>query len=74
MPWSRITLSIMWTSAVDAIIVLMYFVVVTLLFSLLAKHSSAALPCSDLLTVAHYSYTTPKLLALQLQNVFTVQY
>ena len=34
----------MWTNAVDAIIVLMYFVVVTLLFPLLAKHSSAALP------------------------------
>ena len=30
---------------VDAIIVLMYFVVATLLFPLLAKHSSAALPC-----------------------------
>ena len=29
----------------DAINVLMYFVVVTLLFQLLAKHSSAALPC-----------------------------
>ena len=31
---------------VDAINVLMYFVVVTLLFPLLAKHSSAALPCT----------------------------
>ena len=31
--------------AVDAINVLVYFVVVTLLFQLLAKHSSAALPC-----------------------------
>ena len=29
----------------DAINLLMYFVVVTLLFKLLAKHSSAALPC-----------------------------
>ena len=29
----------------DAINVFMYFVVVTLLFQLLAKHSSAALPC-----------------------------
>ena len=33
------------THAVDVINVLMYFVVVTLLFPLLAKHSSAALPC-----------------------------
>ena len=33
------------THAVDIINVLMYFVVVTLLFPLLAKHSSAALPC-----------------------------
>ena len=30
---------------VDAINVFIYFVVVTLLFQLLAKHSSAALPC-----------------------------
>ena len=30
---------------VDAINVLMYFVVVTLLFNLLVSHSSAALPC-----------------------------
>ena len=29
----------------DTINVLMYFVAVTLLFQLLAKHSSAALPC-----------------------------
>ena len=29
----------------DTINVLMYFVFVTLLFMLLAKHSSAALPC-----------------------------
>ena len=29
----------------DALNVLMYFVVVTLSFQLLAKHSSAALPC-----------------------------
>ena len=36
--------------AMDAINVLMYFVVVTLLFQLLAKHSSAALPCKRLLT------------------------
>ena len=34
-----------WTPAVDTIIVLMYFVVVTLLFPLLVKHSSAALLC-----------------------------
>ena len=33
------------TSAVDAIMYSMYFVVVTLLFQQLAKHSSAALPC-----------------------------
>ena len=33
------------THAVDAINVLMYFVLVTLLFQLLAKDSSAALPC-----------------------------
>ena len=31
--------------AMDAINVPMYFVFVTLLFQLLAKHSSAALPC-----------------------------
>ena len=42
----------------DAGDVLMYFVVVTLLFPLLAQHSSAALPCK--------CYTTPKSLALQL--------
>ena len=35
------------TRAVDAINVLMYFVVVTLLFQLLAKHISAALPCKQ---------------------------
>ena len=33
------------TRAVDAINVLVHFVVVTLLFQLLAKHSSAPLPC-----------------------------
>ena len=31
--------------AADAVNVLMYFVVVTLLFLLFAKHSSVALPC-----------------------------
>ena len=37
------------TCAVNAIIMyLMYFVVDTLLFLLLAKHSSAALPCKRL--------------------------
>ena len=54
---------------------LMYFVVDTLLFQLLAKHSSAAFHVSDLLTSickhvndmsVYYSYTTPTLLALQL--------
>ena len=33
----------------DAINVLIYFVVVTLLFPLLAKHSPAALPCKRLI-------------------------
>ena len=33
------------TRAVDEIIVLMYFVVVTLLFLQLAMHTSVALPC-----------------------------
>ena len=36
---------VMSNLCVDIINVLMYFVVVTLSFQLLAKHSSAALPC-----------------------------
>ena len=35
----------MMSQYVDAINVLMYFVVVTLLFQLQAKHTSATLPC-----------------------------
>ena len=59
-------------TAVDTVIVLMYFVVVALLFLLLAKHSSAALPCKRFVNKhlhvnmsVHYSYTTSKLLASQ---------
>ena len=51
---------------VDAINVLMYFVVVSLLFPLLTKHSSVALPCKGFVNKRpvndlsiHYSYTTP---------------
>ena len=53
--------------AVDVIIVLMYFVVITLLFLLLAKHGSAALPCKRFINEhisdlsVQYSYTTPHL-------------
>ena len=41
----RVTCAVDTMDAMDAINVLMYFVVVALLFQLLAKHSSAALPC-----------------------------
>ena len=59
----------------DAITVLMYFVVVTLLFLLLANIVQLLYHVSDLLTSIckhvndlsiHYSNITPKLLALQL--------
>ena len=46
----------------------MYLVVVTLLFQLLAKHSSAALPCKRFVNKRPFIIATPhhKLLALQL--------
>ena len=49
----------------NAINVLDVFVVVTLLFQLLAKHNSAGLPCKPVNT-----YTTPTWLALQLSTCF----
>ena len=59
--------------AVNAINELMYFVVVTLLFLLLAKHSSAALPCKQFVNkcLKHVNdfFATPQhtqMLALQL--------
>ena len=51
----------------------MYFVVATLLFTLLAKHSSAAIPCKVFVNkglypfiIATLHHTIPKLLASQL--------
>ena len=48
----------------------MYLVVVTLLFQLLAKHGSAALPCQQVPVNTFVSslYATPTSLALQLQT------
>ena len=43
----------------DAINMLMYFVVVTLLFQLLAKHSSAALPCKQFVNKHPFIIVTP---------------
>ena len=48
--------------AVDAINVLMYFVFVTLLIQLLAKHSPTALPCKQFIN----DLSVHKSLALQL--------
>ena len=59
----------------------MYFVVFTLLFQLLAKHSSAALPCNRFVDKCLYTpnnwfvhYTDPDHLPCNYKFAFTVKY
>ena len=64
--------------AMDAFNILMHFVVLTLLFQLLAKHSSAALPCKqasvNTLTIGPIHPRTQLITRRLFKVIFTVHF